>query len=74
MRPHKVDVLKELLSLNYIREELCEWYNKNVNNKYHHMRIFFINEAINSQNYRTRVTKNPHIFVETPLNPIKIVV
>lgn len=79
LHPYKVTVVQELHPLDYgKRVRYCEWFNENVNDDLLDQ-TFFTDEAwfhlsgyVNSQNYRTWATENPHNFVETSLHPIKV--
>lgn len=79
MYPYKVSVLQHLRP-NHFEQRLnyCNWFNEILQEEDLN-RTFFSDEAwihlsgyINSQNYRTWSTENPHVFVENTLHPIKV--
>ncbi|KAJ3663138.1 hypothetical protein Zmor_007447 [Zophobas morio] len=80
MHLYKVSVVHELLPPDFERRiNYCQWFNNNLNDDALLDLTFFTDEAwfhlsgyVNSQNYRTWATENPHIFVETSLHPIKV--
>lgn len=81
MHPYRVTVTQQLLPVDIPRRiEYCQWFNENLRNDDNILDLtFFSDEAwfhlsgyINSQNYRTWATENPHTFVETALHPQKI--
>ncbi|CAH1107732.1 unnamed protein product [Psylliodes chrysocephalus] len=80
MHPYKVSVLQQLFPGDFVkRMEYCQWFNEQLNDNNLLDRSFFTDEAwfhlsgyVNSQNYRTWATENPHSFVEISLHPIKV--
>jgi hypothetical protein len=80
MHPYKVSVVQQLHAPDYDkRMQYCRWFNEHLNNDDLLDVTFFTDEAwvhlsgyVNSQNYRTWATENPHNFVETSLHPEKI--
>lgn len=80
MHPYKVTVVQELLPLDFgNRVRYCRWFNENLNNNDVLDLTYFTDEAwfhltgyVNSQNYRTWATENPHTYIETSLHPLKI--
>jgi hypothetical protein len=59
------------------RVRFCNWFNQEINNILDH--TFYSDEAwfhldgyINSQNYRTWSSENPHVTVATSLHPVKV--
>lgn len=81
MHPYKVSVVQQLQPTDHEkRRRFCQWFNGNLANNDDVLDLtFFSDEAwfhlsgyVNSQNYRTWATENPHNFVETSLHPIKI--
>lgn len=80
MHPYKVSVLQQLYPNDLpARINYCNWFNANINNDDILDKTFFTDEAwfnltgyINSQNYRTWSTENPHEYIETSLHPEKI--
>lgn len=80
MHAYKVSVVQQLHPPDFNqRVEYCQWFNEQLNNNDLLDLTFFSDEAwvhlsgyVNSQNYRTWATENPHIFVETSLHPQKV--
>jgi hypothetical protein len=80
MYPYRVSVVQQLYPRDFQqRITYCHWFNENLNNNDLLDLTFFTDEAwfhlsgyVNSQNYRTWATNNPHTFVETDLHPLKI--
>jgi len=80
MHPYKVHVVQELKPEDYnARLDYGHWFNNNLNNNQILDLTFFTDEAwfhlsgyVNSQNYRTWGTENPHVLQETSLHPLKI--
>lgn len=80
MHPYRVTVTQQLLPIDIPRRiQYCLWFNENLHNDDILDITFMSDEAwfhlsgyINSQNYRTWATENPHNFVETALHPQKI--
>ena len=81
LHPYKVSVVQELKLPDYgKRVNFCNWMLDVIENRPHVFEsVFFSDEAyfhlsgyVNSQNYRTRSTENPHQFHQTPLYPQKI--
>lgn len=80
MYSYKVTVVQKLYPHDYQqRVRYCQWFNENLNNNDVLDLTFFTDEAwfhlsgyVNSQNYRTWSTENPHEFVETELHPLKV--
>lgn len=80
MHPYKVSVVQELHPRDFIaRVQYCQWFLEHLNDNAVLDKTFFTDEGwfhlngyINSQNYRTWATENPHVTVETSLHPIKI--
>lgn len=80
MHPYKMTVTQELLPHDFhARMQYCQWFLNTINNNEVLDKTFFTDEAwfhlsgyVNSQNYRTWSTENPHAFVETSLHPLKI--
>lgn len=80
MHPYKVSVVQQLYPQDFNqRVQYCEWFNQHLHNNNLLDVTFFTDEAwvhlsgyVNSQNYRTWGTENPHVFVETTLHPQKI--
>lgn len=80
MHPYRVTVMQQLLPVDIPqRIQYCQWFNDNLNTNDILNVTFMSDEAwfhlsgyINSQNYRTWATENPHHFVETSLHPAKI--
>lgn len=80
MYPYKITVVQELFDCDWrARVQYCEWFNENLNDDNVLNITFMSDEAwfhlsgyVNSQNYRTWGTENPHEFVETSLHPQKI--
>lgn len=76
MHPYKVSVLQQLYPTDFeARVNYCQWFNVHMNDD----KTFFTDEAyfhlsgyVNSQNYRTWSTENPHQYVETSLHPVKV--
>ena len=72
--------MQQLLPQDFdARVRYCQWFLQNMNRNEILDRTFFTDEAyfhlsgyVNSQNYRTWSTENPHVFQETSLHPIKI--
>lgn len=79
MLPYKVTVHQQLFPRDFEqRRNYCLWFNEHFNQEQLNI-TFFSDEAwfhlsgyINSQNYRTWATENPHVYKETVLHPIKI--
>lgn len=80
MHPYKVSVVQQLHVLDHNkRVQYCQWFNDHLNNDDLLDVTFYSDEAwvhlsgyVNSQNYRTWATENPHEFVETSLHPQKL--
>lgn len=81
MHPYKMTVVQELHPVDFEkRVEFCTWFNENLANNNEILNLtFFSDEAwfhlsgyVNSQNYRTWSTENPHNYIEVPLHSIKI--
>lgn len=80
MHPYKVTATQQLLGIDFQRRiTYCHWFNENLNDNNILDKTFFSDEAwfhlsgyINSQNYRTWATENPHNYVESHLHPLKI--
>lgn len=80
MHAYKMSVVQELRPPDYNqRIQYCHWFNEHLNNNDTLDLTFFSDEAwvhlsgyVNSQNYRTWATENPHNFIETPLHPEKV--
>ncbi|XP_018573282.1 uncharacterized protein LOC108912525 [Anoplophora glabripennis] len=80
MHLYKVSIVQQLHPPDYYqRIRYCEWFNENLNNNDLLNLTFFSDQAwvhlsgyINSQNYRTWATENPHEFIKTSLHPQKI--
>ncbi|KAL1488740.1 hypothetical protein ABEB36_014539 [Hypothenemus hampei] len=80
MYPYKVSVVQQLYPLDFgKRIAYCQWFNAHMDNDEILDLSFFSDEAwfhlsgyVNSQNYRTWSTENPHEFVETTLHPVKV--
>jgi hypothetical protein len=79
--PYRMQVLHELIPGNYAkRVNYCRWFKNLIRGNIGVLdQVFFTDEAwfhlsgyVNSQNYRTGRTKNPHNFTATPLHPQKI--
>lgn len=78
--PYKMSVVQELFPQDAItRVNYCHWFNANIRNDDVLDVTFFSDEAwihlsgyINSQNYRTWASQNPHNFVATTLHPQKL--
>lgn len=79
MHPYKVTVVHQLHPVDYERRiRFCEWFNNRMNDDLLDL-TFFSDEAwfhltgyVNSQNYRSWATENPHQLVETSLHPLKV--
>ena len=80
MKPYKVSVVPRLFPEDFNkRVAYCQWFSNNLNDDATLDNTFFSDESwvhlsgyINSQNYRTWATENPHEFVETDLHPQKL--
>lgn len=81
MHPYKVTMVQQLLPVDYDRRlQYCHWFNEHLapNNNLLDL-TFFTDEAwfylsgfVNSQNYRTWATENPHEVIEVPLHSLKV--
>lgn len=79
MHPYKMTVVQQLFGQDFhSRIQYCQWFLDVMNDDILD-NTFFTDEAwfhlsgyVNSQNYRTWSTENPHVLVETSLHPIKI--
>jgi hypothetical protein len=76
--PYRKQVFHELIPGDYAkRVNYCRWFKNIIRDAICVLdQVFFTDEAwfqlsgyVNSQNYRTRGTENPHNFTETPLHP-----
>lgn len=80
MYAYRVSVVQQLHQHDYeLRLRYCRWFNDHLNNNDALDLTFFTDEAwihlsgyVNSQNYRTWATENPHNYVETSLHPLKV--
>lgn len=80
LHPYKVTVVQQLHPLDYGKRVMyCNFFNRHLNDNNTLDKSFFTDEAwfhlsgyINSQNYRTWATENPHTMIETDLHPIKV--
>lgn len=80
MHAYKVTVVQRLYPLDFERRlRFCNWFNEHLNDNNVLDRTFFSDEAwvhlsgyVNSQNYRTWATENPHQFLETDLHALKV--
>ncbi|RZB40368.1 hypothetical protein BDFB_006777 [Asbolus verrucosus] len=76
---YKIQVHHMILPRDFVpRVYYCEWFFHNENNNVLDV-TFFIDEVwfhlesyVNSQNMRTWKTDNLHVYIETPLHPLKI--
>lgn len=79
--PYRVTTVQELLPADLPRRmQYCEWFQNTLTVDGEILsKTFFTDEAwfhrtgyVNSQNFRTWSTENPHVFIETPLHPEKV--
>lgn len=79
MKPYKISLVHELRPLDFVaRVEYCRYFLEHLNDNAILDKTFFTDEAwfhlngyINSQNYRTWASENPHILREHCIHPIK---
>lgn len=80
MYPYKTTVIHQLYPHDFQqRINYCNWFNNNLQDDNILDRVFFSDEAwfhlsgyVNSQNFRTWASENPHNYSETSLHPIKV--
>ena len=79
--PYKINVIQELKPADYAKRlNYCNWFLSFIQNNpdildlvyFTDEAYFHLNGYVNSQNYRTWASENPHQFIETPLFPEKV--